>query len=118
MTSATMTRSHSGGGLLLLLVAAGLVLMITASYHAITTHGLAAVSAQDCFNGGGQVMQQVLEDPLSGRRMTFCRQNRQWFVSIDEPDGGNVTMFPRSWAKSLRDVIEYAHRSGFTTCIR
>ena len=84
-----------------------------ASAHAVMAHGQAAINAQSCFNGAGQIMQQVYTDPTNGRRMSFCNQQGNWFVSIDSCDGANVTCFPRSFAKSLRDVLDYAIRSGF-----
>lgn len=86
---------------------------ILASAHAVMAHGQAAINAQSCFNGAGQVMGQNYIEPRSGRHMSFCNQNGHWFVSIDGPDGGNVTMFPRSMAKCLRDVLDYAIRTGF-----
>jgi hypothetical protein len=84
-----------------------------ASTHAVMNHGQAAINAQNCFNGAGQIMKQNFIEPQTGRHMSFCNQSGNWFVSIDGPDGGNVTMFPRSMAKCLRDVLDYAIRSGF-----
>jgi hypothetical protein len=118
-------QSKSGNPLALLLI---LVLVIgvvyfavtmpthvdmLASTHAVIAHGQAAINAQNCFNGAGQVMNQVYIDPKSGKRMSFCNQHGQWFVSVDDCNGGNITCFPRSFAKSLRDCLDYAIRSGF-----
>ena len=112
----TYPRRHTSAAPLMLLVCVGvLAWLMLASTHAVMTHGQAAIDAQNCFSGKGQVMKQVLMDPLNGRRMSFCNQNGRWFASIEGPDGGNVTMFPRSAAKCLRDVLSYARRSGFTT---
>lgn len=110
------TRSNPFGllavGLLVLLAALGL--MILASTHAVIAHGQAAISAQNCFNGNGVIQPQVYLDPLTGRTMRFCNEHGKWYVSIDAEDGRNVTMFPRSLARCLRDVTSYAERSGFT----
>ena len=86
---------------------------ITASPHALAKHGDTALTAQDCFNGSGQTMTQKYTEPSSGRTMKFCNLHGSWFVSIDAEDGKNVTMFPRSMAKCLNDVLQYARNSGF-----
>jgi hypothetical protein len=111
----TYPRRHSAAPLMLLVCVVILAWLMLASYHAVATHGQAAINAQNCFNRDGQVMKQVMMDPLTGRRMSFCNQNGHWFVSIDKCEGSNVTCFPRSFAKSLRECLEYARRSGFTT---
>jgi hypothetical protein len=126
MTAACLPRpgvgAHGGHGgavpLLLLLLAVGAFLIVLASTHAVIRHGSDAITAQNCFNGGGSVMKQVMEDPVSFRQMRFCNQNGHWFVSIDAHDGGNVTMFPRGFARCIRDVIDYAKRSGFTRMVQ
>ena len=107
----TCPRTHSNPFPLIL--AGILVLLMLASVHAVITHGQAAIAAQNCFSGQGQVMKQIFYDPLTGRSMKFCNQNGNWFVSIDHCQGGNVTCFPRTAAKCLRDVLNYAVRSGF-----
>jgi hypothetical protein len=105
-------RSHSNPFPLLLGIIA--VVIMLASAHAVITHGQAAIDAQNCFNGGGTVMKQIKFDPITGRSMKFCNQSGNWYVSIDRCEGGNVTCFPRSAAKCLRDALDYARRSGFT----
>ena len=91
-----------------------LVLMILASAHAVIAHGQSAITAQNCFNDGGRVMKQVYVDPLTGRHMSICEKDGHWFVAINSSDGSNVTMFPRSMARCLSDVVDYARRTGFT----
>jgi hypothetical protein len=112
MTAACYPRNHSNPFPLLL--AGILVLLIVASVHAVIAHGQAAITAQDCFNKNGQVMKQVLYDPLTGRSMHFCNDHGKWYVAINGPDGGNITTFPRSLARCFQDVLEYAQRAGFT----
>jgi len=112
MTTMAFPRSHFNP--FPLFVVGILALMILASAHAVIAHGQSAITAQDCWNKGGQVMKQVYVDPLTGRHMSFCEKDGHWFVAINAPDGGNVTMFPRSMARCLSDVIEYAKRTGFT----
>lgn len=99
---------------LILLALAGLALYFMASYHAVMTHGSAALAAQKCFDGGGVIQREIMQDPITGRMMRFCVQDGNWYVSIEGCDGGNVTCYPRSFAKSLSDVISYAVRSGYT----
>ena len=111
MTAACLP--HPRPNLVPLALLAAAFLAALASYHAVVTHGNAAIDAQHCFQGGGTVMPEMMQDPLTGRIMRFCHDNGNWFISIDAPDGGNVTMFPRSFAKCLSDVIAYAKRSGF-----
>lgn len=116
MTTICMPRNRFNPFPLLL----GIIIcvIVLASVHAVMAHGQAAMTAQNCFNGGGQVMKQVMQDPLTFRQMRFCNQQGHWFVSIDAHDGGNVTMFPRSMAKCLREVLDYAIHSGFTEPIQ
>lgn len=117
MSAACYPRSRSNPLPWLILLCC-LALMIVASLHALKTHGTAAITAQNCFNGHGTVMRQTMIDPLTNRKMSFCMMSGHWFISIDADDGGNVTMFPRSMAKCLQDVMEYAWRSGFTRVIK
>ena len=114
MTAMCMPRSRSSFGLWFLLICGIALAIILASTQAVVRHGESAMTAQRCFQGEGQTMRQVYVDPLTGRQMSFCNQQGHWFVSIDGPDGGNVTMFPRSFARCLTDLVEYAQRSGFT----
>lgn len=112
MTAITAYRSRPNLIPLFLTILAFLAML--ASYHAVMTHGHAAIDAQNCFNGGGTIMREVMQDPLTGRMMRFCVQNGNWYVTIDGCDGSNITCFPRSFAKSLAEVIDYAKRAGFT----
>ena len=98
----------------LLLAGILILLVVLASVHAVIAHGQAAMEGQRCFNGQGQIAKQILYDPLTGRSMNFCNDHGKWYVAIQGPDGGNVTVFPRSFARCLQDVLEYARRSGFT----
>ena len=115
MTTMAYPRSHFNP--FPLFVVGILVLMILASAHAVIAHGQSAITAQDCWNKGGEIMREVMQDPLTGRFMEFCRKDGHWFVGIFGPDGGNITLFPRSFARCLSDVIGYAKRSGFVTKI-
>lgn len=119
MTAAcpSFPRTHSNP-FPLVLVGILVLLVGLASVHAVIRHGEAAITAQRCFGGEGQTMREVYEDPLNGRQMSFCNHKGNWYVSIDAADGGNVTMFPRSFARCLRDVIDYAKRSGFTRSVQ
>lgn len=115
MTAITASYPRRSPNLLLILLAGIAFLVVLASAHALLNHGSAAIDAQRCFSGGGTVMPQIMADPLTGRTMEFCKTpDGRWYISINGRDGGNVTMFPRSFAKCLRDVLEYAKRSGFT----
>jgi hypothetical protein len=116
MTCATFPRSRSNPFPLIVLSIIAAVIVL-ASTHAVIRHGSAAMAGQNCFNNGGQVMSQVLQDPLTGRYMKFCNDHGHWYVAINGSDGGNVTVFPRSFAHCLRDVLDYAQRSGFTRLI-
>ena len=87
---------------------------VTASVHALVRHGPEAMTAQNCFNGGGMILSAFL-DPETGRKASICKMGGEYFVSIDDSDGGNITMFRRDFARCLRDVIDYLNRSGFTT---
>lgn len=100
--------------IIIIVLMLALLATIAPSMHALARHGQAAINASNCFNGKGQVMQQQMIDPLTNRRMSFCNMGGHWFVAINAEDGGNVTIFPRSFAKCLSDVISYAKRSGFT----
>lgn len=111
MTALTLPRPRPNLFPLALIALAALA--VVASYHAVMTHGQAALDAQHCF-GNGTIQQEVMQDPLTGRTMRFCLEQGKWFISIDAADGSNVTMFPRSFARCLADVIDYAKRSGFT----
>ena len=84
-----------------------------ASTHAIETHGEEAITAETCFNGAGSVMSQKYVDPTTNRKMSFCNQHGNWFVSIDECTGENVTCYARKLAKSFSDVKDYAIHNGF-----
>ena len=110
---------HRSNHSLLPFLLVGLALLVyaimLASTHAVINHGQAAMDAQNCWNKGGNVIPEVRYDPITFRKMSFCEQNGRWYVSIEAPDGGNVSAFPRSFAKCLRDVLDYAERSGFTS---
>lgn len=115
MTALTALYPRRSPSLLLILLAGVALMAVVMSAHALMTHGNAAVDAQRCFNGNGTIAPQIMADPLTGRTMEFCKdKSGGWYIKIDGPDGGNITMFPRSFAKCLRDVLEYAKRSGFT----
>jgi hypothetical protein len=107
--------SHSAAPVLLFMAVIVIAMIALASTHAVIRHGAAAISAQNCFNGSGTVAPQSYLDPMTGRKMFFCNQRGNWFVRVDDEKGRNVTMFPRSFARCLRDVIEYAQRSGYIT---
>lgn len=104
------------GAFLLILVGALLVYGIfLASTHAVITHGNAAIAAQRCFQGEGKIIGPTMVDLLTGRTMEFCKDmGGRYYVKIDACDGGNVTCYPRSFAKSLSDLVNYAKRAGFT----
>lgn len=117
-TIAISRKNHSSNGFLVFVALAILAfLAVQMSAHAWKTHGTAALNAAHCFDNG-QVMQEMRRDPLTGRTMKFCIENGHWFIKIDFKDGNNLTMFPRSFAKCLRDVIDYAIRSGYTEIIK
>jgi hypothetical protein len=86
---------------------------VTASTHALIRHGPEALSAQNCFNGSGMLRGTFL-DPETGRKASICELRGQFFISIDGPDGGNITMFRREIANCVRDVADYLRQSGFT----
>jgi hypothetical protein len=113
MTAVCMPRNRSNPFGILLIFAILASLIVLASTHAVMNHGQAAINAQNCWNGQGQVMKQIYFEAKSGRTMQFCNQGGKWFVKIDGPDGNNITMFPRSFARCLRDVLDYGIRSGF-----
>jgi hypothetical protein len=115
MTSIAYPQKRNSLAPFLILIALAILgWFMLASAHALLTHGQAALTAADCFNGGGTIMPEKMQDPLTGRIMSFCKDKQGgWWVSIDACDGGNVTCFPRSFAKSLRDCLEYAKRTGY-----
>jgi hypothetical protein len=84
-----------------------------ASTHAVVRHGAEALTAQNCFNGSGMIRGTFL-DPETGRKASICELAGKFFVSIDDRDGGNITMFRRDFARCARDVADYLRRSGFT----
>ncbi|TRZ51168.1 hypothetical protein D4S03_05515 [bacterium] len=88
-------------------------LEVTASTHALFRHGPMALSAQNCFNGSGTIRTAFL-DPETGRKASVCEMAGKFFVSIDDRNGNNITMFRRDFARSVRDVADYLRRSGFT----
>ena len=113
MTAACLPRPRPNLIPLFIILAGLALLAFVASYHAVMTHGTNALDAAHCFNHG-QIMPQIMQDPLTGRMMRFCLENGRWFVSLDGCDGGNITCFPRTFAKSLSECLEYAKRAGFT----
>jgi hypothetical protein len=116
MTTMTMHRARSNVPLFLLFVMAAILgWMMLASVHAVMRHGTAAIDAQNCFSGKGMTMKEVRYEPGTFRKMSFCQMGGHWFISVDACDGGNVTCYPRSFAKCLRDVIRYAEEHGFTS---
>jgi hypothetical protein len=117
----TLCPNHSRpfplGRILIVLVLGILAwfIVMQLSPHAFMTHGQAALNARDCWNKGGTVIPEVMQDPLTGRYMQFCRdKDNHWYAGIFGSDGGNVTAFPRSFAKCLTDLVEYAKRTGYT----
>jgi hypothetical protein len=114
MTAISVPAQHNHSGGVFMILVGLVILAMVASAHAVMTHGSAALDAMNCFNGEGMIAPQIYVDPMSGRTMEFCHNNKGWFAKIDGCDGGNITCFPRSFAKSLRDCIEYAKRTGFT----
>lgn len=115
MTALTAPYPRRSPSMLLVLLAGIAFLVVLASAHALLNHGSAALDGQKCFNGGGTIAPKIMADPLTGRTMEFCKDpNGRWYISITGRDGGNITIFPRSFAKCLSDVVQYAKRTGFT----
>jgi hypothetical protein len=89
-----------------------LVAAIVPNGHALQEHGAGAISAGECFSGGGTIRAQRI-NPVTHRSITACQApNGDWFVHIKERNGKTVTMFPKEKLHSLKQILRYMENSG------
>jgi hypothetical protein len=88
--------------------------IVVASEHALVRHGALAISAENCFNGGGTI-RVMRRRPSDNRLMKGCEMNGFWFIGIFSPDGTNDTMYPKDGRWNASHIWDYASRAGFTS---
>ncbi|MCX7590498.1 MAG: hypothetical protein N2255_02610 [Kiritimatiellae bacterium] len=92
---------------------ANAVKAVSLSGHAVQKHGGDAFDALDCARKAVNASMLIGLRRSDGRIAIACQDGKKFFVLIFGSDKGNVTAFPKETAKTLQEVIEYLHRTGY-----
>jgi hypothetical protein len=81
--------------------------------HALMQHNVKAISAGECFSGGGTIQARRI-NPNTHRSITAClAPNGTWFIHVQEKNGQTVTMFAKEKLRTLKQILQYMKNSGY-----
>ena len=117
MTTTTFTSNHtSGAKFVILVLILALVSSISISYiqnnHAVTKHGIKAVTVMECYNKDGAI--QIWKNIDTNRTAKICMiSNEKFGVIIEEDSGDMVTAFVKEKLKNISQVNNYLSNCGY-----